>query len=184
MLINPFITLWLGEQYLLSNTVLILIVANVLISYTRGGVMQFLYGYGLFKDVWAPIAEVVLNLGTACLAGYYWGLPGVLLGGIVSQLMIVNIWKPYFLFHEGFKESVWLYWVGLFRILSLVAIPMFLVYFMNGYMIVLVAPTSWMGWVLYSFLVFASYATITFVMMFLFASGFRTFVLRFIKKNQ
>ena len=184
MLINPFITLWLGEQYLLSNTVLILIVANVLISYTRGGVMQFLYGYGLFKDVWAPIAEVVLNLGTACLAGYYWGLPGVLLGGIVSQLLIVNIWKPYFLFHEGFKESVWLYWIGLFRILLLVGAPMFLVYSLTGRIESFVSPTTWMGWISYSSIIFVSYAIITFILMFIFANGFKTFVLRFIQKKR
>ena len=184
MLINPFITLWLGEQYLLSDTVLILIVANVLISYTRGGVMQFLYGYGLFRDVWAPIAEVVINLGTACVAGYYWGLPGVLLGGIVSQLLIVNIWKPYFLFHAGFKDSVWQYWVGLFRILLLVGAPMFLIYSLMGYIESSVSPTTWLGWIGYSCITFLSYALIAFFLLYIFVSGFRTFVLRFIKKKK
>ena len=184
MLINPFITLWLGEQYLLSDVVLVLIVTNVLISYTRGGVMQFLYGYGLFRDVWAPIAEVVINLGTACVAGYYWGLPGVLLGGIVSQLLIVNIWKPYFLFHEGFKDSVWQYWVGLFRILLLVGAPMFLLYSLMGYIESFASPTTWLGWIGYSLIAFASYAIITFILMLIFASGFKTFVLRFIKKKK
>lgn len=183
MLINPFITLWLGEQYLLSNTVLILIVSNVLISYTRGGVMQFLYGYGLFRDVWAPIAEVVLNLGTACVAGYFWGLPGVLLGGIVSQLLIVNIWKPYFLFHAGFKESVWQYWVGLFRILLLVGAPMYLIYMLDGYIVSYVSPTTWFGWIGYSCITFLSYSIITFILLYIFVTGFRTFVLRFIKKK-
>lgn len=183
MLINPFITLWLGEQYLLSDVVLVLIVTNVLISYTRGGVMQFLYGYGLFRDVWAPIAEVVLNLGTACLAGYYWGLPGVLLGGIVSQLLIVNIWKPYFLFHDGFKESVWQYWGGLFRILLLVGAPMFLIYMLDGHIVSFVSPTTWLGWIGYSCITFLSYALITFILLYIFVSGFRTFVLRFLKRK-
>lgn len=183
MLINPFITLWLGEQYLLPDVVLFLIVTNVLISYTRGGVMQFLYGYGLFKDVWAPIAEVVINLGTACVAGYFWGLPGVLLGGIVSQLLIVNIWKPYFLFSEGFKDSVWQYWRGLFRILFLVGAPMYLIYMLDGYIVSFVSPTTWLGWIGYSCITFLSYALITFILLYFFVNGFRTFVLRFLKKK-
>lgn len=183
MLINPFIKLWLGNQYLLSDTVLILIVANVLISYTRGGVMQFLYGYGLFKDVWAPIAEVIINLGTACTAGYIWGLPGVLIGGILSQLLIVNIWKPYFLFHEGFKESVLTYWIGLFKILLQVAAPMFLVYALSGHIATFTPPVTWIGWIGYSVVIFIMYAAITFVLMYIFANGFRTFILRFIKKR-
>lgn len=183
MLINPFVTLWLGEQYLLSDTVLFLIVTNILISYTRGGVMQFLYGYGLFRDVWAPIAEVILNLGTACVAGYYWGLPGVLLGGIVSQLIIVNIWKPYFLFKEGFKESVWHYWVGLFKILLLVGLPMLLVHSLDLYIVSLISPKTWLGWIGYACITFISYACFTFLLMFALVGGFRTFVLRFIRKK-
>ena len=55
MLIDPFIRLWLGDQYILDSIVVFLIVVNVFISYTRGGIMQFNYGYGLFWDVWAPI---------------------------------------------------------------------------------------------------------------------------------
>ena len=45
-----------------------------------GVVDQFLYGYGLFWDVWAPLAESVINISVAIIGGYLWGLPGVLLG--------------------------------------------------------------------------------------------------------
>ena len=78
--------------------------------------MQFNYGYGLFWDVWAPIAEIVINLGVACYCGSLWGLPGVLLGGITSQIIIVNIWKPYLLFHWGFKDSIGEYIVGIIKL--------------------------------------------------------------------
>lgn len=183
MLMNPFVELWLGSEYLLSDVVLLLIVLNVFFQYTRDGVMQFLYGYGLFKDVWASIAEIIINLGTACIAGYFWGLPGVLLGGILSPLLIVYIWKPYFLFHEGFKESVWQYWRGLFRILFLVGAPMYLIYMLDGYIVSFVSPTTWLGWIGYSCITFLSYSIITFILLYIFVTGFRTFVLRFIKKK-
>lgn len=181
MLINPFITLWLGEQYLLPDTVLFLIVVNILINYTRDGVMQFVYGYGLFHDVWASIAEVIINLSTACIGGYYWGLPGVLLGGIVSPLLIVYIWKPYFLFKEGLKESVWQYWGGFLKIVILTIVPMLLLYISNEHITNIISPTTWIGWIGYSCIIFISYAAISFILMFIFVNGFRTFVLRFIK---
>lgn len=182
MLMNPFVELWLGSEYLLSDVVLLLIVLNVFFQYTRDGVMQFLYGYGLFKDVWASIAEIIINLSVACVMGYYWGLSGVLLGGILSPLLIVYIWKPYFLFHEGFKESVWQYWTGFFLILLLIGIPMLFVYSLQGYIKTLVPPTSWMGWIGYSVIIFSFYTILTFLLMFIFSNGFRTFILRFIKK--
>ena len=183
MLMNPFIELWLGQQYLLSKTVLFLIVVNVFISYTRDGVMDFLYGYGLFRDVWASIAEIVINLGTACTFGYFYGLPGVLLGGIISPFLIVFIWKPYFLFREGFKESVLTYWIGQCKILVLITLPMFIVNSMTGDISSLIPPTTWAGWIGYSTLIFILYVLLTFTLMFIFANSFRTFIFRFIKKH-
>ena len=48
ILLEPFISIWLGHEYILPEIVLYLVVLNVFISYTRGGVMQFLFGYGMF----------------------------------------------------------------------------------------------------------------------------------------
>ena len=183
MLMNPFIELWLGTEYVLSSTILFLIVINVFISYTRDGVMQFLYGYGLFRDVWASIAEVIINLSIACIGGHFGGLPGVLLGGIVSPLLIVYIWKPYFLFKEGFKENIWQYWRGILKILLLVIPPMFFVYTSKEYITSIVSPNSWLGWICYSCIVFILYTIITFVLMIIFVNNFRTFILRFFKRK-
>ena len=44
-----------------------------------------------------------------------WGIIGILLGKIVSLLAIVVLWKPYYLFTAGFKESVSIYWRGVLR---------------------------------------------------------------------
>lgn len=69
--------------------------------------------YGLYQDIWAPIAEAMLNLGLSVLLGYYWGLEGILTGVLISLLIIIYGWKPYFLYKNGFKdrlsEYVWKY---------------------------------------------------------------------------
>lgn len=183
MLINPFVVLWLGEMYLLDYVVLILIVINVFISYTRGGVMQFNYGYGLFWDVWAPIAEVVINLSVACGCGALWGLPGVLLGGIVSQLLIVNIWKPYLLFHWGFKDSFWEYVLGVARLYAVILLPMLLVNWINKAFIQFDGSRSFMNWGMYSVLIAGGYIVIMFAAMFALVPQFRSFVFRFVSKK-
>lgn len=59
-LLPPFINLWLGSQYILSNTVLVLLLITFFIGITRGATDQFLYGYGLFNDIWAPIVESLI----------------------------------------------------------------------------------------------------------------------------
>lgn len=183
MLIDPFIMLWLGEKYLLDNVILILIVVNVFISYTRGGVMQFNYGYGLFWDVWAPIAEVVINLGVACGCGALWGLPGVLLGGIVSQILIVNIWKPYLLYHWGFKESIWEYILGIARLYAIILFPMILVYWVNESYMSSDTDITYLNWIGKSLIIASSYTFVTCALMFVLVPQFRSFVHRFIHKN-
>lgn len=124
-LINPFITLWIGDKYLLSEIIVILVLIRTFIGQTRGTVDQFLYGYGLFSDTWAPVTEAVIFIFTAVVAGYFWGLPGVLLGGVLSLLIIVWMWKPIFLFSQGFKIPVSVYWIKLFKVYLLAFLVMY-----------------------------------------------------------
>lgn len=70
-LTGAFISLWLGSEYVLPQHILYLIIINSFISYTRGAIDQFTYGYGLFQDTWAPIAEVIINPTVAIIAGHF-----------------------------------------------------------------------------------------------------------------
>lgn len=101
-LTNPFITIWLGKEYCLSNTFLLLYIILNSISMTRTTVDNYLNAYGLYKDIWAPLAEAGLNIGFSILLGYFWGLNGIIIGILISQISIISIWKPFFLFRDGF----------------------------------------------------------------------------------
>lgn len=100
---GDFVKLWLGDEYVLSNTTVILIAANLYIQLSRCTIENFINAYGLYYDIWAPVVEAVLNIGLSILMGYYWGLNGVLAGVLISVIIIVFCWKPYFLFTNEFK---------------------------------------------------------------------------------
>ena len=106
LLTPPFITLWIGPEYLLDNLTLILIVAILYLSVMRSVVDAYIAAYGMYHDVWAPITEAAVNVGLSVLFGYFWGLHGILSGVLVSLLLIVFLWKPYFLFREGLREPL------------------------------------------------------------------------------
>jgi len=103
--IAPFITLWIGEKYVLSNTTLLLLVVGMFIRMTRSVVDSFKNAYQLFGDVWSPIAEACINLGCSILFGYWWGLNGIIMGSNLSLILIVLLWKPYYTFRYGLKAS-------------------------------------------------------------------------------
>ena len=109
-LVNPLIGWWLGPQYILQDYIVILILLNMYIMLTRPSVDLFINAYGLYDDVWAAYAEGIINLTVTLVVGYFYGLVGILLGKIVSMILMVVIWKPYYLYKRGFQESVFTYW--------------------------------------------------------------------------
>lgn len=175
---DPFIALWLGKEYVLEHTVLVMILINTYIFHTRGAIDSFLYGYGLFSDTWAPCVEAVISLVVSLIAGYYWGIAGVLFGSIISLFLIIGLWKPYFLYREGFKTPLKYYWFSIFKFLFILiavwtGVHLLIVYFIN------IDPTkSYLSWLGYASIVFTLFSVTLFGMMFLFERGMRDFFYR------
>jgi O-antigen/teichoic acid export membrane protein len=113
--LEPFITHWLGSEYIMDNRILILLIIFVYITNSRKSVDNFNYAHGLYADVWSAWAELIINVSITIIAGLKWGIIGILLGKIISLLAIVVLWKPYYLFTSGFRESVSIYWKGVIR---------------------------------------------------------------------
>lgn len=111
ILANPFITHWIGPEYKLGTSTLALIVLTFYLNTHRSVVDSFINAYGLFKDIWAPIVEATLNIGCSVLLGYFFGLNGILTGVIISLMIIVFTWKPFFLFSNAFHHSVSWYFI-------------------------------------------------------------------------
>lgn len=105
-LTSAFIVLWIGDKYVMDNTTLTLMVVIMYINLSRSTVDAYINAYGLFSDVWAPVVEATINIGMSILLGYFWGLHGVLAGMLISLILIVFCWKPYFLFRQGLKEKL------------------------------------------------------------------------------
>lgn len=125
-LLPPFIALWLGEEYVMSHALLVLVLISFVLSIIRGVTDDFLYAYGLFGDVWAPFVEAIILIVVAIIGGRIWGLEGTLLGSIISSVIIIYIWKPYYLFKKGFKLSVWLYWCEFSKFLLVISVSFYL----------------------------------------------------------
>ena len=82
---------------------------------TRPIIDMFNHSYGLYGDVWAAWTEGIINISVTIIVALKWGIVGILLGKIVSLFIIVVIWKPYYLFSQGFRETVTTYWKGILR---------------------------------------------------------------------
>lgn len=182
ILTPSFIKLWLGEEYILPDTILLIIITNYLIGYTRATTEMFLSGYGLFWDVWSPIAESILLLLSSIIGGSLFGFPGVLSGNIISQVCIVGIWKPYFLYRWGFKENIWNYWYMFFKHTLLISIAAICTYFLLPKILDFDPSDSFSKWILYSLPTLAIYSILSYLLLYLFTPGIKHFTRRITTK--
>lgn len=182
-LCNAFISVWLGDEYPLSTHILLLISIQFFLAIFRGTTDQFISGYGLFYDIWAPVVESTIFIVTAMIGGSIWGLPGVLCGPLISTIVIVHIWKPYFLFHKGLKRSVVDYIKGVFIHLIAVIVAYLIAEFISEKLFnQAILSTSWKSWILGALLFTSLMTTFSTILFYCLSSGFRSFIHRFIKK--
>ena len=113
LFLQAFVATWFGEEYMLSDLIVYLIILNIFLLLHNGTVMIFIGASGLFSDVWATWAELITNLTVTLLLAPHFGIVGILLGKIISIGFIGILWKPYFLFTSGFHKSVKVFWKGM-----------------------------------------------------------------------
>jgi len=109
ILINPFITLWIGADYLLEDSIVIMICVNLYMRFMRNTFITFTDTYGLFVELRIKsICEAIINLviSLVFVGPCKLGIFGVLLGTLISNLP-TNFWyEPYLLFVKKFNASI------------------------------------------------------------------------------
>ncbi|MBS6764925.1 MAG: lipopolysaccharide biosynthesis protein [Clostridium sp.] len=128
-LINPFVALWLGEKYILSMKVVLVLILDFYVIQMRQAPQIYINTYGLFWQIrWKSILEAGINLAASLLfvAYFKWGVFGVLLGTLVSNITTNLWWEPYVVFKFGlcmsFSRYILLYLKNLVFLIGNVAI--------------------------------------------------------------
>lgn len=174
---HSFITLWVGSNFILEQYAFIILIFITFIDLTRTN-DTFLYAYGLFQDIWAPVVEAVLNLGLSILLGYFYGLTGILSGVLISFLLIVCSWKPFFLYKCGFKENIKEYVIRYLKYLLLIAISCLFVSIVCDN-IFPVLPCTYRQWVMYAIGIIILYSVSSFILFICFDKASRLYAMRF-----
>lgn len=122
-LCQPFITVWIGNKFLLPIGVLLALIGCFYLTGMRRTVLQFRTAAGLFwADRYKAVAESILNLAVSIPLTIYFGIMGVKLGTIISTLL-TSFWvEGYILYKNFFKKTVVKYLLLQFFYLGLTVI--------------------------------------------------------------
>ena len=177
LFVQTFITLWLGNEYILDDLILHLLLFNLFIMLSRGVVEMYIHSYGLFADVWVAWAELFINISITLIAGSLWGISGILLGKIISSIFIAFFWKPYYLFKSGIKLHYSVYWKGI-SIYYLAFFVCILFITPIKYYIIDLYVDNFIKLFIFAFVILIPIVLIYFIVLFKATEGMKYFVLR------
>lgn len=107
---NPFIELWVGEQYLYSVPIVAVLAAKFYCTGIRQACNTFKGAAGLYmQDVYKPYMEVVVNLVISLVLVKRIGILGVFLGTLITTLVVATWIEPMVLFRYEFGKGPWRY---------------------------------------------------------------------------
>lgn len=177
--LEPFISLWLGADYLINHQILLFLTLYSYISYSRQVVDLYNHVHGLYADTWAAWTELIINITITIVAGYKWGIIGLLSGKIASTGIIIILWKPYYLFRSGLKMKYITYWEGAYRNFSVSIVSFIIVHlFIKG---LPVSPyTNYFSWISFCTMSICIYLIVNLTLIALFCKGSKSFYTRLV----
>lgn len=108
-LINPFIRMLWGEEYVFGMHIVIFIMINFFVTCMRQTSCMYIDTNGLFWQVkWKSVVEALINLiASVFLAKQLkWGVLGVIIGTTISTFMTNFWWEPYVVYKYAFERSL------------------------------------------------------------------------------
>ena len=110
-LLQPFIKMWLPDQYAISFLTVVMIVLSFSIDKMRNVIQMVRDCAGLFSyKKWCPICEAILNLVASYVLVHFMGLPGVILGTIIGYVVFPLLIEPYVVYKYYYKKGMFSYW--------------------------------------------------------------------------
>lgn len=114
-LTEPFIKIWLGEEYVLPKGILVVAVLTFYLKGINSGIDVAKSAAGLFHpDRYVSMMEAGLNLVISIVLAYQIGLLGVLIGTLISFCTFSFWTKPYFVYRDvfGVPFIMYVFWEG------------------------------------------------------------------------
>lgn len=117
-LLNPFIELWLGSKFLISDNILMIILLNYYLTGMRVPVYVVKSASGLYdEDKFTPIIQSIVNLTVSIILVQRWGLAGVFMGTLISSIILPCWQRPYIVCKYALNISSKEYFIKYFKYL-------------------------------------------------------------------
>lgn len=105
-LLNPFIAVWLGPNFLIEQIIISVVLANYYLTGMRLPISIVKVSAGVYtQDQYVPLIQSALNLVFSIVLVQKWGLVGVFAGTLISSVMLPCWYRPIVVYKNVFQSS-------------------------------------------------------------------------------
>ena len=164
VLINFFVTLWVGKNYLLNSSVVFVICLNFYIDGMRQSIDSIKDAAGVYnQDKYIPIIQSIVNIIISVVLVQYIGMLGVVLGTLISNLVLPCWNRPYIIYKYVFKTSPKNYYINYIKNLIVMLFTTgIILYIMNKLNLAMTLINFILSIIIFSVLFIAIYSIIYF----------------------
>jgi len=134
-LINPFIQIWIGSEYLLSIVSVVIIVSNFYLMCNQMPLDTVKEAHGFYnRDKYVPVIQAIINLLLSIILAYIIGFNGVIISTTISYLFTVFWNKPFIIYKYIFEESMIKYFINQIKYILTIIFISFITFNLFNYL--------------------------------------------------
>lgn len=127
-LLNPFIEIWIGREYLFEKTTVLLITLAFLIPGLNNIINIYKDACGLFWETrFRTLATAIVNIVSSIIFVKFWDINGIFLGTILAYLVTIYIVDPITVFKKVLKKNVVKYYIELLSYIIVIFVVNFII---------------------------------------------------------
>lgn len=116
LLLQDFIRVWLGHQFLLSQLTLLAIIVNFYLGVVLLPIWIYREATGLYQQTkYVMVVTAAINLILSIWLAKVLGIAGVLFASAIARLLTYFWYEPVLLFREYFAVSSWSYFASILK---------------------------------------------------------------------
>ena len=171
ILINPFVGIWVGNKYIVSNITVYLFALVLFINIIKKPISVVKDDLGLFKETkWIILLEAILNVVISLLLVKKYMINGILLGTIISSLLTTFWYLPNYIYKHYFNKNSSYYYLPFVFSIVIISICLIVSSIINMQM------NSLILFLVYAFGIFIIISTILFFIYYCCFSSFRLLI--------
>lgn len=122
-LVQPFMKMWLGEQYMFT-TIIVILLCIYFYSLCIGNI-RYIYSTAVglwWEERYITIAQTISNVVLNYILGKYLGVAGIVLSTIISIVFIEFVWATKVLYKNYFKKekiSTYFIWQAIYALTTI-----------------------------------------------------------------